>query len=936
MGFLQDLVVQIGYMRGVLWSQPRIFVIMSRELKHSACFCVYHKGMVLTDGFTIMTKILKTQNSKLITQNSIVLLLYGIIAVVMTWPLVANLSGQILRGRVDEYMYMWGFWWMRYALGTLHTWPFHTDMLYHPFGTELAFHTWSPLVSTLSIPVQDVWGVEVAFNLAILASYIFSAFSMYLLVTYLVRDRRAAFVGGLIFAFSTFKFYQTTGHIHVISTQFFPIFLLFFIRMLRETDHRRRHAAFAGLSLGFIFLIDYYQTVYAMFFALCYLIYYLLGKNPSPEGGGSEQTAQDSPAPSPSQWEGSVADPSPEGGGGEGVSPVLGLVAEQALPIARRGLFVGRRIADRRALLSTTGLMLILGVVFVVIGAPLLIADYIAIRDGYYVKWPGEDTYFADAIAFFVPANPLLSGWQPGGMNWWDSMGNWAAHPTQASGLVQQAIASFYNGTESWVFAGYLTLILVAIGTVRLWKRQPEYRFWVVFVVICYLFALGPTPHFAGNTITLPGDPSFWNALPFIHQDGAGNPQMPGPYALWAAIPVLNNARIPARFDMLITLGAGIMVGYALADLFAFIPRRWPRLRPALLTTVLLFLISFVTLFEHFVLPFLADGGHQLDEPRATYAAIAAEPNDYAVLNLPEYTGLAFDMSYEHTMYEQTMHNKPVLFAGISRPLLAYKPYFIRERYINILTQIAPTLQPMEQNLQAALADPIVMAFYRQEGARLLYYLNIGYLVVHPPALAPSALQFINATLPLQQLYPAGPPAGDTVVYRVLRDQLPPVQLDSVAMGDDSSAVFRMDGFDRIERDTGGNALGYTWMTDTQALMLTPVRASADYTVSFNLLPMLPPAGGSQTLSLYLNDESSPAATITMTSANWQTQSVSISRDHWLTGLNKMTIRASYLAAPSAVQPRPLAVAFKTITFSRKLKGNASCCQPCPHCIIAA
>ena len=77
--------------------------------------------------------------------------------------------------------------------------------------------------------------------------------------------------------------------------------------MLRESDHRRRHAAFAGLSLGFIFLIDYYQTVYAMFFALCYLIYYLFGKNPSPKGGGGEGelAAHETPTPNPSRWEGS-------------------------------------------------------------------------------------------------------------------------------------------------------------------------------------------------------------------------------------------------------------------------------------------------------------------------------------------------------------------------------------------------------------------------------------------------------------------------------------------------------------------------------------------------------------------------------------------------------------------------------------------------------
>lgn len=159
-----------------------------------------------------------------------------------------------------------------------HTWPLHSDWLFQPLGTGLAFHTDTALLTTLSIPLQNLWGTEVAYNLAILVAFVFSAFTTHLLADYLTGSKLAAFPAGLVFAFSTFKFYQTAGHLDIISTEFFPLYILFFIKLLREPTHNLRHAIFAGISLALVFLIDYYQATFLLFFSLCYIIYWLLGR----------------------------------------------------------------------------------------------------------------------------------------------------------------------------------------------------------------------------------------------------------------------------------------------------------------------------------------------------------------------------------------------------------------------------------------------------------------------------------------------------------------------------------------------------------------------------------------------------------------------------------------------------------------------------------
>lgn len=759
----------------------------------------------------------KVHISRAAVQSSVVLFAYSLISVVMTWPLAANLGGATLFGGRDENVFLWDFWWFRYSLQQLHTWPLHSDWIFYPIGTGLAFHTSTPLLSVLSIPFQNLWGLAAAYNLALLAAFIFSAFTMYLLVEYLTASRAAAFPAGLVFAFSTFKFYQSIGHLNIISTEFLPLYALFLIKMLREPsinplspgDERARvraslrYAAFAGLSLAFVVLIDYYQFVYALFFTLCYLIYYLLGRE-----------------------------------------------SDVAAPL--------RRWRNRALLLPLLARLAIMALAFIVIAAPLLYAIYTDIRDGYYVRLEG-DQYAADIAAFFVPGSPLFAS-----LPW-----------------LQRLEKLVHSGGETMVYAGWVVIILVAYGSVRLMRRAADFRFWLTFLLLCFLFALGPKPLFFGSELPVPG-----------------------PYALWAAVPLLNNARIPARFDLLVTFAAAVLVGYSLRELLANAKQRWPPLHPALLTATLL-LLSALLLLEHLTIPLLTTG--RLVVAPAYLAPVAATPGDFSVLELPAYGG----DSTATAMYDQTFTQKRIFDAYISRPLPDFDTYYKNEAFISTLS--TPRIGPEQANaaVTKALANPQAMDFYHLDAERVAYYLDVRYIIAAPKSLTPAGMLFLTSTLPLEQVYAdnADLNQANVITYRVRTEALTAPPISSIELAQRGSHLFLLRGWSGGQSDVGAG-FSYLTLTDAAAQLLTPVRTPADYSVTLTLSP----TAGLHTLGLYANDESSPAATLTLDGGGWQQYRVIIDRSHWRIGLNRLWLRLSGGPSPD----------FRNITFTSAPAGQSA------------
>jgi hypothetical protein len=173
--------------------------------------------------------------------------IYCALTIVMTWPLVTQMSTHLAGDDVDAWLNPWATWWTRKVLSEgLNL--YHTDYLFHPQGVSLAFHSFSHVNTALALMLEPLIGRIVAHNVTTLLAYALSGFSMYLLVNDRFRNRAAAFVAGIVFAFSPYHIDQTL-HPVITSVQWTPLFLLFFIRVLEGKRIKDAIAAVVFLLL---------------------------------------------------------------------------------------------------------------------------------------------------------------------------------------------------------------------------------------------------------------------------------------------------------------------------------------------------------------------------------------------------------------------------------------------------------------------------------------------------------------------------------------------------------------------------------------------------------------------------------------------------------------------------------------------------------------
>jgi hypothetical protein len=193
--------------------------------------------------------------------TAVATLAYLGLSAVFTHPLLYHLTTRVPLGAGDLWSNLWNFHWWPRALFELGTSPFRTDLIYHPSGISLAFHTHSPLNILATLPVSLSLGPEAAYNLAIFAGFPIAGLSTFLLLRELGIGARAAFVGGCIFAFSPMHFEQSLEHLNLASIGFVPLFLCFLLRVLRSGGYRA--AAATGASFAATTLVCWQYGVIA-------------------------------------------------------------------------------------------------------------------------------------------------------------------------------------------------------------------------------------------------------------------------------------------------------------------------------------------------------------------------------------------------------------------------------------------------------------------------------------------------------------------------------------------------------------------------------------------------------------------------------------------------------------------------------------------------
>jgi len=538
------------------------------------------------------------------------------------------------------------------------------------------------------VPLLSLWDLVTTFNVLYLAAVFTAACAMYLLALDVVGRRAEAWLAGAIFAWSPTLVARSEAHLSLVAAAPIPIFVWAVLRAGRTGA--RRMAALAGGALAWAYYSDPYYGVYCAAFAAWHL-----GTQAVAVERRTARTEGVRPW-RPTRLDAAIAGLAAvvavigwSGGGrfrllGSEISitglhtPVLLLTLLLLARIWRvvRPSIRWRPTDEFRTLVHLAPLAV--GTATVAL-APVMLALLRRVMDGRYVSarifWrsstPGVDLA---SLVMPNPNHPLASPW----------FRDWLAR--QDGGFVENVAA--------------LTLTVPVLLALTLWRRPGRLpRYWLAFTATAASFALGPFVHFAGI-----------------------NTYVPTPWSLLRYVPVLGDARAPARFMVLVMLGLALLTGLAL--------RAWGERHPSR-RAGLLALTAFLIGVELWPIP------RPLYAARtpAIYARIAADPRDVRVLELPFgiRDGLSSHGDFNaSSQFYQASHGKPLIGGYLSR---------VSARRIEAARQ-RPVLAAMMRLSAGEPLSPAESQAARRRAPTFLANAELGYVVIDRSRATPELAAF--------------------------------------------------------------------------------------------------------------------------------------------------------------------------------------------------
>lgn len=375
---------------------------------------------------------------------------YLLLTVAMAWPLPLHLSTHI-PSNGDALLFLWDLWWFREA-AEAGTSPFHTTLLYHPFGVTTVFTTLASLESALAVPLQWLGLSPIAcYNLLLLFSSAAGAWATWALARRITGSAFAAFAAGVAYGWSPYHSARVVGgHLNLASHQWIPLYILGLMGLLdtvwpgataegwradpqgtptRGRGARQRRialwAALAGVSAAATAATEFTYAAFLVLWTLFYLAY-------------------------------------------------------RARPLWRERAWTTLRTA-----LAPLGMI---GVLAVGLTAPLLVTagrEILGDSSGYMYSSPLETlAYSADILQYFVP-NEL--------------------HPLVGDDLRAYIgdIAGTPNVAERIVAPGWTVWALALMAIILGWRRRGI-RFWGWTFFLAALLSIGPVLHWAGQVYFTP------------------------------------------------------------------------------------------------------------------------------------------------------------------------------------------------------------------------------------------------------------------------------------------------------------------------------------------------------------------------------------------------------------------------------------------------
>ncbi len=215
---------------------------------------------------------------KIIKNKFFVFFLFSLLAVILTWPLIIKLNAfyPFAYGSDAEF-FIWDIWHFKHLVFDLKQNPFGClDTVFYPIGFNNAATGYENLIN--KIPALIFWPIFknplIIYNLLIILNLAFASWTTFLLVLYLTKNKKIAFLCGIIFGFSPYMLARSLGHLNLLTTGWIPLFVLYFLKLWQAK--KIKDAVLAALFFLCVSLSSWYYSIFILLFIFIFLLYYFL------------------------------------------------------------------------------------------------------------------------------------------------------------------------------------------------------------------------------------------------------------------------------------------------------------------------------------------------------------------------------------------------------------------------------------------------------------------------------------------------------------------------------------------------------------------------------------------------------------------------------------------------------------------------------------
>jgi len=186
------------------------------------------------------------------------LLIYLIVFALITFPLIFSFNEKMFSDGGDGFQNLWNIWWIKKSVLELKQLPWHTKYLHYPHGVSLLGHTLNSFNGFIGILLFIFFKFNIlqVYNFIVVFSFVTDGLFCFYLCYYLSKDYIPSIIGGFIFAFSSYNFLNMLGHLHLVSLEFIPLFILLWILFLEKPS--LTYAVLTAISLFIVLLCSYY------------------------------------------------------------------------------------------------------------------------------------------------------------------------------------------------------------------------------------------------------------------------------------------------------------------------------------------------------------------------------------------------------------------------------------------------------------------------------------------------------------------------------------------------------------------------------------------------------------------------------------------------------------------------------------------------------